>query len=636
MAFTDNSDFYIAVHEGGINAVIKHVMRQRPSLFNYGTALIQAKPDLLCEAIEAAPGVTQLITVQPPLPLLGANNFALNYCFQLTHLEIEFHPGNVITLPSELNPPLGEQHFAFRARACGGLGCPSKNDRPLFDGLFDLDRFTLKQASSRRRSNPDAISQALPFSARQAASQGRRLMSPSGTRQNFVPPISDFPPVIVTEVVDVPTTHVFPTRALSCFCLELLATGQGHIVGPAGNQKMNLELDDLEIVDLAPEGLENSLECYILLVANKVVLEQVNEAISNTLLSLIELGGSGSLKLSASTAVPHNPAIEENQLKAFINLDEFHLDIPPIVVEEGGEEPEITNTVRPRSSAGPFDLTAAISKESFIRFFESIRDHTTFDITVTPRAIIGNFVKAGGKFVFHLDNGSINFGANNTVQISELDIKWHVLQINLIIDLPKICIPPFEICVPGLGCTPQVCVFEGENDISLPLNIPAIFTSEVSIDLRPKVYYGISSAGNKWIIQLEPIGPVDIDIIDISDTIGDILDDAIQAAIDALDLPSVVEEILDTIIDTIRDLLDIGDDVQEWIKDLVFDKLGIGLGIDNLLFKFFTDEFKVLDLPDPVEVLEEDAPLIPVRIPIEFIAARVNEHEMIVEADVEE
>ena len=641
MAFTDNSDFYIALHEDGINTVVKHVMRQRPSLFNYGTALVQAKPDLLCEAIEAAPGVTQLITVQPPLPLLGANNFALNYCFQLTNLDIEFHPGNVITLPSELNPPLGAQHFAFRARACGGLGCPSKNDRPLFDGLFDLDRFILKQTfspgspSRSRRSNPVAVAQALPFSASQAAFQGRRLTGSGGTIQKLVPPISVFPPVIGTEVVDVPTTHVFPTRALSCFCLELLATGQGHITGPGGNQKINIELDDLEIVDLAPEGLENSLECYILLVANKVVLEQVNEAISNTLFSLIQLGGSGSLKLSASTAVPNNPAIEENQFKAFINLDEFSLDIPPIVVEEGGEEPEITNTERPRSSTGPFDLTAAISKETFIRFFESIRDNTTFDITVTPRAIIGDVVKAGARFVFHLDNGSINFGANNTIQINELDIKWDVLQVNLIIDLPKMCVPPFEICVPGLGCTPQVCVFEGENDIPFTLNIPAIFTSEVSIDLRPKVYYGISPAGNKWLIQLEPIGPVDIDIIDISDTIGDILDNAIQTAIDALGLPSVVDEILDAIIDTIRDLLDIGDDVQEWIKDLVFDILGVELGIDNLLFKFFTDEFKILDLADPVEVLEEDAPLIPVRIPIEFIAAKVNEHEMIIEADVE-
>ena len=641
MAFTDNSDFYIAVHEDGINTVVKHVMRQRPSLFNYGTALIQANPELLCEAIEAAPEVTQLITVQPPIPLLGADNFALNYCFQLTTLEIEFHPGNVITLPSELNPPLGAQHFAFRARACGGLGCPSENDRALLDGLFKLDRFIQNQPFSRgrpfasRRSNPVAIPQEVPLSARQAASERRLQAGVGRTRQNFVRPISVFRPAIDTEVVVVPTTDVFPTLNLSCFCLELLATGQGHITGPVGTQDINIELDDLEIVDLAPEGLENSLECYILLFANKVILEDVNTAISDTLFSLIDLGGIGSLKLSASTSVPNNPAIEEDQLKAFINLDELSLNIPPIVVEEDGEEPEITKTEPSRSSTGPFDLTAAISKETFIRFFETVRDNTSFDITVAPRSIIGDVVKAEARIVFHLDNGSIDFGDDNTIKINELDIVWDVLQVTLTVDLPEICIPPIVICVPVLGCTPQVCVFQGQNDITLPLNIPAIFTTEVSIDLRPKVYYGISPAENKWLIQLEPIGPVDIDIIDISETIGDILDDAIEAALDALGLPSVVEDILDSIVDIIRDLLDIGDDVQEWIRELVFDILGIELGIENLLFKFFTDEFQILDLDDPVEVLPEDAPLIPVKIPIEFIAAKVNEDEMIIEADVE-
>ena len=38
MAFTDNCDLYAAVHEDGVNLVIRHIMRQRPSLFNYGTS----------------------------------------------------------------------------------------------------------------------------------------------------------------------------------------------------------------------------------------------------------------------------------------------------------------------------------------------------------------------------------------------------------------------------------------------------------------------------------------------------------------------------------------------------------------------------------------------------------------------
>jgi hypothetical protein len=33
MAFTDNCDLFGAAHEHGANRVIRHIMRQRPSLF---------------------------------------------------------------------------------------------------------------------------------------------------------------------------------------------------------------------------------------------------------------------------------------------------------------------------------------------------------------------------------------------------------------------------------------------------------------------------------------------------------------------------------------------------------------------------------------------------------------------------
>jgi hypothetical protein len=38
MAFTDNADLFASVGEDGINLVVRHIMRQRPSLVNYGTA----------------------------------------------------------------------------------------------------------------------------------------------------------------------------------------------------------------------------------------------------------------------------------------------------------------------------------------------------------------------------------------------------------------------------------------------------------------------------------------------------------------------------------------------------------------------------------------------------------------------
>jgi len=57
MAFTSNSDLFISVNEAGINQIVRHVMLQRPSLFNYGTEAVMRDPDLRCAPIDAAPAV---------------------------------------------------------------------------------------------------------------------------------------------------------------------------------------------------------------------------------------------------------------------------------------------------------------------------------------------------------------------------------------------------------------------------------------------------------------------------------------------------------------------------------------------------------------------------------------------------
>src|SRR5262249_53199304 len=89
MAFTNsanNADLYGAINEEGINLVAQHILRQRPSLFNYGTDLVARRPQLLCVPIEVAPAVTQkmnpVIKVEPALPVLGTSpEVGLNYCF---------------------------------------------------------------------------------------------------------------------------------------------------------------------------------------------------------------------------------------------------------------------------------------------------------------------------------------------------------------------------------------------------------------------------------------------------------------------------------------------------------------------------------------------------------------------------
>src|SRR5258706_4091536 len=122
MALTDNCDLFVSVNEAGINLIARHIMLQRPSLFNYATDEVIRNPRLLCAPIDAAPAVIQrgnpLITHEPPIPVMATHPaLGLNFAVQLTKAEVDFTPGNVIVLPAEVNPPLPAQRLALHFEA---------------------------------------------------------------------------------------------------------------------------------------------------------------------------------------------------------------------------------------------------------------------------------------------------------------------------------------------------------------------------------------------------------------------------------------------------------------------------------------------------------------------------------------
>lgn len=269
MTLTNNSELFSSVHETAINNIAMHIMRQRPSLFNYGTAYIAARPELLCERIDFDPAVIQrgnpLITVEDPLPVLGTNGLvALNFCFQLTKVEIDFYPGRGITLPSELNPPLAQQQFSLYVRVCGGIGCPS-------DDIKDI-----------------------------------------------IPPIEKQKDILREHDPVIPT--IPNPRSMECFCLDLFAVGHVEVTGPIGNQKLTGKVDGIEIVDVKPEGLENSIECYLNLLIQLVVLPKTSIALENVVFGILDLATITLSPSPTSTSIPHNPAIEDDRLKVFIDM----------------------------------------------------------------------------------------------------------------------------------------------------------------------------------------------------------------------------------------------------------------------------------------------------------------------------
>jgi hypothetical protein len=273
LPFTDNCDLYGAVHETGINNLIHNIMRQRPSLFNYGTALIASKPQLLCEKVVVDPDVKKyanpILTIENPLPVLGTNEqIALNFCFQITRVEIDFHPGNIVTLPPELNPPLKAQRFAFRTRVCGGLGCAKEF--------------------------ADEIPPPPP------------PPPPAGDVMKYPPP----PPPTVPS-----------PKNLLCFCIDLIVVGHVEITGAVGDQKLVGKIDGLEIVDIKPEGLESNLECYLNLLLQLVVLPRTSIALEKMAFDILNIATISLSPSQTSPTRPYNPAIEDHQIKVFIDVE---------------------------------------------------------------------------------------------------------------------------------------------------------------------------------------------------------------------------------------------------------------------------------------------------------------------------
>src|SRR5690606_34356697 len=123
MAFTDRSDVFGSVHEDGVNLVVRHVMRQRPSLFNYATRTFAARPDLFCRPVEPAKSVLEaqnpLFTEQEPLPVFGTPfPMGIDFCLQLTDARVDFSPQDM-DLPGEL----GELPRCCAWARCRSGGC---------------------------------------------------------------------------------------------------------------------------------------------------------------------------------------------------------------------------------------------------------------------------------------------------------------------------------------------------------------------------------------------------------------------------------------------------------------------------------------------------------------------------------
>lgn len=303
------------------------------------------------------------------------------------------------------------------------------------------------------------------------------------------------------------------------------------------------------------------------------------------------------------------------------------------------------------------DVQIAISEKVLNRLFEQVRDK--FAESRSGSGSFGPF-SASYSVGLKLKNGKVECQNNGTILIKELDILYDPLSVVFGIDIPEVTVGGFCIIPkPWGGCflrAPKKTFFGGNPDIKVPIDLGGIIATEISGSCSAKLKHEDDPLGagmtrweanafghpDKWRVFLDP-GYIDIDLIDIADTVGNLIDKFVNAAVDALlgFLPGwardLVKAILGSFTSLVRKLLDIGDDVQEWLSNL----LGVSLGLFDLaaqlVLEYFASKNSIFEFEDPYPIMKAQAgapPLVPVLAPILGPSIDINDDELIISASI--
>ncbi|MDA4118212.1 MAG: hypothetical protein OK455_07700 [Thaumarchaeota archaeon] len=633
MVYTTNSDIYVAVHENGINDLISRLMLEVPSFFNFGSRYVATYPQLACNPIKANPidpedPLISPIDISGIPPLLFSTSFSpfpsenppigtpvpfnLNipipspdFIVQLSQLQIDFSSGNAIALPSTVTSPLPAQHFAIHAQTFAGATCPSGKRKPIVVGNTQL--------ASRAKQVEERIGQ---------------------TMERHIPGISN-----------IPAPH------LDCFELDLFA--EGVLKNPGSSRFLNMNLDSLDIVGFGPDGLRELIDCYLMYFTNGVlfsVSNAVNALLAETLNleSLLDYNpATFTLQVTPSASVPNNPAIENDQVKLFMDANvtlSGEVFGPPGGGGSGGPGygPPTSRSVVPRPGAGPTDFTIAISQNIIDKIMATVFAPGSIEIEVPvgppppasqPYATYGNPpLYIDYKVALSLAGGSVKLQNPNSTQpngsilIKDLTVSWDTLKFKVNIDLPKIGIPGFStpaLVIDGVTIIPAVNIpgfslFGGNGhnpDISIPIDLSGL-ESQVSITLEPVIYYVVGNAvvsndPNRWEFYVVPQLPIFVVPVEFGPKLQKAIEDGIAAALaDVLDpfpgpLQDIIKGILTTALEAIggaiSTILSDVSSLAETIVDMITNAnlLGLTSLLDNALLSLFSSSSPLFTIRDP-------------------------------------
>jgi hypothetical protein len=98
------------------------------------------------------------------------------------------------------------------------------------------------------------------------------------------------------------------------FCLERFR--HRGALPPAPPEQIRMEVGGVEIVDISPKGLEEAIECYLIAMLKGYILPKLVLGLEPLVIK--SLGLTATVQLTAG--LPHNPAIEENELRVWLDV----------------------------------------------------------------------------------------------------------------------------------------------------------------------------------------------------------------------------------------------------------------------------------------------------------------------------
>lgn len=299
------------------------------------------------------------------------------------------------------------------------------------------------------------------------------------------------------------------------------------------------------------------------------------------------------------------------------------------------------------------DITIAASANAFTRLFDTVRDN--FSFSKSDAADFGPF-SASYSVALHLQGGTLQLNDDNTVEVKDVDIVFDTLKVEVCFNLPGFCVGGFCIIPdPWNGCLVSFPGFCIGGPVCAPIDLSGLVSeiSDLKASLKPTYFVDparlpgwsdldaeFAGHSNKWRIFIDPVW-VHVDPIDIPATVGNLLENIVRDAINNL-IPGWVPDwakdllwaIIGPILDLIKGLLGIAGEINDWLSDLLGNRFDLLGAIETAIADYFASQNPIYEFEDPYPILPAASGLIPVKIPLRDLDARVDSKEMTVIANI--